>query len=201
LTAPFSLLIGGIELIGYADISSYSLDDRDLTQPGIFTVVFTDPNNAVGLNIHRLDEVIWSEASPSRTLFRGFVRQIDMTPVATYGLWTITCADISEMLDYAIPIVSDSRPAETTKARILYLLGAYGTVSMTTATYIGTLSGVAQPAITLQRETLRTAIEKCLALETTPTQTASYYLDYSYRLHVFYGFGDTGAPYSLSDVT
>jgi hypothetical protein len=193
-------LVGGIDLIGYANISSYSLDDRDMTQPGVFTVVFTDANNVAGQYIHRLDEVIWSETSPARTLFRGFVRQIDVTPVATYGLWTITCADISEILDYAIPIVSDSRPAETTKNRILYFLGAYGTVSMTTSTYIGALSGIVQPAITFQRETLRTVIEKCLALEATATQAASYYLDYSYQLHVFYGSGDTAAPYALSDV-
>ena len=197
---PFILWVGGTDLIGYAEISSYSLDDKDLTQPGIFTVTFTDAQNVAGQYIHRLDEVMWVETNPDRILYRGFVRRIDMTPVATYGLWTITCTDISEMLDYAMPIVSDSRPAETTQTRIQYFLGNYGTASsMGTGGFVGILSGAIQPATAFQRETLRTAIEKSLALEATATQSASYYLDYFYQFHAFYGTGDTPAPYDLTD--
>src|ERR1035437_4802242 len=162
---PFILWVGGTDLIGYADISSYSLDDKDLTQPGILTVTFTDANNAVGQYIHRLDEVMWVQTNPDRILYRGFVRQIDMTPVATYGLWTITCTDISEMLDYAAPVISDWRPAETAKMRIQYFLGNYGTASsMGTGGFIGNLSVVNQSATAFQRETLRTSLEKTLAL-------------------------------------
>jgi hypothetical protein len=136
----------------------------------------------------------------SRILYRGFVRQIDMTPVATYGIWTITCTDISEMLDYGRPVVSDSRPIETTSARVQYFLGTYGTASsMGTGGFVGTLSGLPQPATAFQRETLRTSIEKSLALEATTTQSASYYLDYLYQFHVFYGTGDTASPYALTD--
>ena len=197
---PFILWVGGTDLAGYAEIKSYALDDKDLTQPGIFTVTFTDANNVAGQYIHRLDEVMWVQTNPERILFRGFVRQIDMTPQATYGLWTITCTDLSEMLDYAMPVVSDSRPAETTKARVQYFLGNYGTASsMGTGGHIGTLSGAAQPATAFQRETLRTAIEKSLVLEATSAQAASYYLDYLYQFHAFYGMGDTAAPYALTD--
>ena len=164
---PFILWVGGTDLIGYADISSYSLDDKDLTQPGILTVTFTDANNAVGQYIHRLDEVMWVQTNPDRILYRGFVRQIDMTPVATYGLWTITCADISEMLDYAYPVVSDTRPNEEMNTTVQYLLGNYGTASsMGTGGYINGIPGAFLNLAPLQRETLRTALEKSLAAAT-----------------------------------
>jgi hypothetical protein len=111
------------------------------------------------------------------------------------------------MLDYAYPIVSDSRPSETTQARIQYLLGNCGTVSsMGTGpaslgvSYIQTMSGVMQPAMTLQRETLRTAIEKCLGLEATATQQPNYYLDPLFQFHAFYGLGDVSSSLSLVDV-
>src|ERR1035437_1619791 len=200
---PFILWVGGTDLIGYADISSYSLDDKDLTQPGILTVTFTDANNAVGQYIHRLDEVMWVQTNPDRILYRGFVRQIDMTPVATYGLWTITCADISEMLDYAYPVVSDTRPNEELNTTVQNLLGNYGTASsMGTGGYINGIPGAFLNLAPLQRETLRTALEKSLAAATNQWNSSvsfHYYLDYYYQFHAFNGLGDMAAPYGLTD--
>jgi hypothetical protein len=197
---PFILWCGGTDIINYCTIDSYSLDDADLTQPGLFTVVITDPTNAIGPLINKLDEIMWYETGPNRILYRGFVRQIDMLPIANYAQWTLTCSDISEVLDYALPIVSDSRPAGKTKGRVQYFLGMYGTVaSMGTGGFISNFSNSTQPAVTFQRETLRTTIEKAIALESTSFLTYSYYLDYLYQLHVFSGLGDVLAPYNLSD--
>jgi hypothetical protein len=203
---PFILWVGGTDLIGYVDKSSYSLDDQDLTQPGMFTFTLTDKNNVVGRYVHKLDEVMWYETlttgGTGRILYRGFVRQIDVAIVANYGLWTLTCSDVSEMLDYAQPVINDTRPQETTLDRLQYLLGSYGTVSsMGLGGNIEALSGGLIQTVAIQRETLRTAIEKSIALEATLTGTVSYYLDYLYQLHVFYGFGDVAAPYNLTDGT
>lgn len=201
---PFNLWVGGRDLIGYVDKTSYHLDDQDLTQPGIFTFTLTDKDNTVGQYVHRLDEVMWYETlttgGTGRILFRGFVRQIDVSIVANYGLWTLTCTDVSEMLDYAYPVINDTRPQETTQARLQYLLGNYSTVSsMGTGSVISSLSGGLSQTVALQRETLRTAVEKAIALEATWIDIPSYYLDYMYKLHVFYGYGDTPAPYDLTD--
>jgi hypothetical protein len=197
---PFILWCGGTDILASCTIDSYSLDDADLTQPGIFTVVLTDTTNSVGPLIHKLDEIMWVETATNRILYRGFVRQIDVLPIATYALWTLTCSDISEMLDYGIPIVSDSRPAEKTKARVQHIVGMFGTVSsMGTGGFISSFSSTTQPAMTLQRETVRTALEKAIAIEPTATGTYSYYLDYLFQLHVFAGLGDMSAPYNLSD--
>jgi hypothetical protein len=197
---PFILYCGGTDILNSCTIDSYSLDDADLTQPGMFTIVVTDPSNTVGQFIHKLDEVMWIETIPNRILFRGFVRQIDVTPVANYALWTLTCSDISEMLDYGIPIVTDARPAETTTARVQHILGMFGTASsMGTGGFISAFSGTVQPAMAFQRETVRTAVEKAIEVEATATASYSYYLDYLYRIHIFSGLGDVAAPYDLSD--
>jgi hypothetical protein len=201
---PFIMWVGGTDVINFIDKTSYFLDDRDLTQPAIFTFVLTDPANVAGKNINRLDEVMWYETlttnGTGRILFRGYVRQIDVAIIANYATWTITCTDISELLDYAQPVASDERGPETALARIQHLLGDYSSV-LPTGGFIGTLSGGVQDATAFQRETVRTAIEKTIALEASLVQPApAYYLDYYYQLHVFYGKGDVAAPYNLTDV-
>src|ERR1035437_5345915 len=119
---PFILWVAGTDLIGYVDKTSYRLDDQDLTQPGIFIFTLTDQTNTVGPEVDLLDEVMWYETlttgGTGRILYRGFVRQIDVSIVANYGLWTLTCTDVSEMLDYAQPVINDTRPHETTLPRI-----------------------------------------------------------------------------------
>jgi hypothetical protein len=197
---PFILYCGGADILNSCTIDSYSLDDADLTQPGIFTVVVTDPNNTVGRYIHKLDEIMWVETIPDRMLYRGFVRQIDVTPIANYAQWTLTCSDLSEMLDYGLPIVTDARPAETTTARVQHILGMFGTASsMGTGGFISSFSSTVQPAMAFQRETVRTALEKAIGIEATASTAYSYYLDYFYRMHIFAGLGDVAAPYDLSD--
>jgi len=197
---PFSLLDGTMDLIPWVDRSSYSLDDTALTQPGIFTFTLTDPNNEIGHLIGRLDIITWMDNTTNTVLYRGFVRQIDNNPVANYSLWTITCADISEMYDYGFPLIWWPAPAQTTQARIQFILSACGSwPSPASGGYIQALSGDIQPAIEFSKDTCRSAIEKALALEGTGTDLPSYYMDYNWRTHVFFGYGDMPAPYALTD--
>lgn len=210
---PFILWVGGTDIISYVDITSYSLDDADITQPGVFTFRVIDSLNTIGNIINPLDEVIWYDSAADNMLFRGFVRQIDVDIVATYSTLTLTCTDVSEILDYAQPVISDVRPAETTKARVQYLLGTYGTIStlgVDTGNWISSGSGLPQPPIAFQRESLRTAIEKSIALEgawspATGTLVPYYSMDSSYQAHVFYApnnyvpYNGPNAPYILTD--
>jgi hypothetical protein len=197
---PFIFWVGGRDILQATDYPTWTLDDKDLTQPGVFTFSVTDYNNTVGKYIQKLDEVIWVQTNPEKILWRGFVRQIDVQVVATYGIWKFTCTDVSEIMDYAKPIISDARPAETTRKRVQHFLGNYGTASsLSTGGFISNFSGTVQPATPFQRETLRTAVEKSIAFETTGTNTAAYYMDYYYQVHVFSGLGDTAAPFSLTD--
>jgi hypothetical protein len=185
--------------VSYTDRKSFALDDADLTQPGILTFDVIDSANSIGSLINSLDEVMWVQTNPYRILYRGYVRQMDVQVVATYSTWSITCADVSEILDYSLPVISDSRPAETTMKRLQHFTGNYGTMdSIGGGGYIS-LSGTVQPATAFQGDTLRTAIEKSIALEAGGTQQPTYYLDYYYQLHAFFGLGDIAAPYNLTD--
>jgi hypothetical protein len=199
-------------MIPVVESSSYNLDDHDLTQPGVFSFSIIDRLNTIGLSINDLDEVMWVKTqvypTPYTILYRGFVRQLDFQVVANYTIWKVTCADVSEVLDYSKPIVADNRPAERSVDRLQYFLGKYGTVTgISTGTFINLPSLTPQPKTAFQRETLRTVVEKAISLEATGFNyplnlgVVSYYLDYYYQLHVFTGLGDVPGPYALTDAT
>src|ERR1035437_5112310 len=161
---PFSLWIDNTDVVGSVDKSSYRLDDTALTQPGIFTFTITDVDNSIGPLIRRLALVTWNDNATDTIMYRGFVRQIDFTPFATYGLWTLTCTDVSELYDYGQPLLYLPEPAQTTKERIVNILDHMGLVAIGGATgeYIQSLSGVVQDPIVFSKETGRSAIEKAL---------------------------------------
>ena len=197
---PYILWIAGIDRIGVARLESYRMSHNAATEPATFQFVLDDPASSLGSSTLQIgDSVTWVETAPNsgagRILFNGFIKRI--TPQLegrVYADWQVDCADISEVLDYAKPIINEIRPSETDLTRLQYLVGNFALLTMTTGAAIASTATLS--AAQLQKMTLRQAIEATL---TAAGSGRNYYVDTLGQLHTYSGLEGVNAPYNITD--
>ena len=190
---PFALWIDGIDHNADVDKSSYELDDPDPTQPARFRFILDDEGNTFGKNLTTQQRVVWQDFAADRTLFQGFIKVIRPKQKGPYARWEVECSDISEILDYGqVPLAY--RPAETSQARIQYLLGAFAHADMVSGGFVGNI--VTLNPETYRKETVRSALERVLA---ACGANAEYHVDQLGWLHVYSGSDGSTAPYNVTD--
>jgi hypothetical protein len=159
-----------------------------------FTVV--DRTNVVGRRLANQQRVVLVDNVAGRVLFHGFVKYMKPVLTGPYGRWTVTCVDLSDVLDFGQPIEALDRPIESDAARI----GAI----MSFATWPGLLGGGFVQTLNAALAVGDFAKTNCrAALEDTLTRTGAlpvgYYVDDVGYLHTFSTPDGGAAPYAISD--
>lgn len=137
----------------------------------------------------------------SDEVFQGFIRQLNPVPEGISRRVSVTAYDIGTILDKIIVAGTDARPAgESDKARIQYLLAAYGqplenVIGNQDFSQVQVLEAD-MPKQKFVNQTLRQAIEQVLG---AASPTANYYIDPVGRLHTFDNDNPEGlvAPYEV----
>ena len=169
---------------GYREGFTYKISESGGTEPAQAELSFLDKTNTLVIP----DEAYVRTQFQGSDAFRGFVKSRRPRITTTGRVISVTCSDVSMLLDTTI-VVSNQRPAgESDAARIKYLLAAYASQGLFSGSYgstdvskIRTLNS-SMPKQNFRYLTLRQAIERVLGRAST---SSNYYIDSSGRLHTF----------------
>jgi len=196
---PFPLFINGNEISGTVIATSYKLRDAGFGGPQLLMFTVRDTANTVSGWITKQQRVLWSDAVGGRYLFQGFVKNLKMTTHATWIDIDVTCADLSEVLDFARPITdyeAGGRSA-TDAGEIAAMVAQFATEpNLTSGGFLQIIAAGMPGSTPIQRTTLRNGIALILAETGNPAAVA--YVDVLGHLHTL-TTGDVAAPYAISD--
>jgi hypothetical protein len=121
------------------------------------------------------------------TVYRGYIGRPRAAIAAIYGEQSVTCRDISSLLDRLIIKSSIVRgTVESDRARIMWLFDAIGqplvSEGLTDWGYVQTLTESMSQQTFPPRLTLRQGLERILAAS---SDSANYYMDFQPALHVY----------------
>jgi len=198
-TLPAPFFVNGNEISGRIDRKSYRLRDPGFGSPATLSFRVPDRAAAVSPWIAKNQRVYWWDQALARPLYAGFVKDIARVTVGPWLDLQITCTDLSDALDTAIPVTSwdSGKHGINDRAMIQALLGYFAQEpNLGAGGFVQLISSGMPPSIPSDRTTLRNAIDQ--VLQATGVQGASSYVDYSGRLHTMV-VGDIAAPYTISD--
>jgi hypothetical protein len=191
--SPLTLWVGGLDITGLTDLSSYVVVESGCRQPGQLNCTVLDSTISLGLAPKALTQ-LWDN-NDGRFVFTGYLNPAQLDTLGNGRSFQLTCDDLGEILDLSL-VPSESRPAETLYARMVYLLSTYGPLMPQIWTYIVN-PGPSLPACLLENTTLRGAIEMTCSLAGTGWY---YWSDGAGLLHVTNSTADT-APFALDTRT
>jgi hypothetical protein len=195
-TEPLMLRVNGNDLTNYVPVDSYRLVDMGFGAPQQFSFDVIDKTNAAGALLRAQGLVIWTDEVNNRCLYQGYIKDVSGVTQGPYVVWTVTCNDLSESLDYALPVIAVNLNQSTDQAQIQSLLGNYAFLNLGAGGFVKVLQGAMPTNNQQQMTTLRAAIETTLALTGVPN--AQYYVDAYGRFHTL-TTGDVAAPYAIQD--
>lgn len=181
VTRSLSIFIGGRDLTGDVKWDSLVITDSGSSAKGVANLHLTRPLSELPELTTQARLRMVAHADNEAEAYGGFVTAVRPRSVPGYSGVDVVAADIGGLLDDTW-IPSEVRPAESLRARIGYLWGAYAPAPLS-----GDLSFVAAIGGTLPPQnfagvTLRQAIEQTIG---QASSTAAYYVDAVGRPHVF----------------
>jgi hypothetical protein len=199
---PFPFFINGNDLssgVDAPDALTFRLSDPGFAGPQLFSFTIHDHTLAVRPWIAKQQRVLWRDAVADRYLYQGFVKDLEFHPIAIGVDILVTCADLSEALDYAIPITVWDAGAHgaSDQAEIQSLLANFAQEpSLGSGGFIQVLNASMPASLPTDRTTLRNAIDKVLAASGVTGAVA--YVDVLGYPHTM-AIGDVSAPYNITD--
>lgn len=188
---PYDLWVGGDDILGrYVDLHSIRLEDSGSSAPS--TLSFDVWDMALAATVADGARVMFQDNVLDQRLFTGDI--INRAPkIANLGrITSVTCASVGGYLD-KIQVVSETRGAETDKARLSFLVGTFGAILPDRE--VGNIdSTVTLGAGSFQNMTLRSAIEQVAA---SAGEGRYYYIDPMGALHYYLNVEGIAAPFTV----
>ncbi len=190
---PYSITIGGLEVAPtLAELDSIEFADNGDDEPGDFFARLWDPTSALTITERSIVRV-WEQDSDDQ-VFLGQVTKRTYDPTAT-GRWIdVEAKSISQMLDEVL-VVSEKRPIESDRARVLYLWGKYARQPLSGDAQFVTETNAAIASDLLANMTLRQALRQTAGLAGSTTRLA---IDPLGKPHWFAGNESNPAPFNIN---
>jgi len=190
---PYSITIGGLEVAPtLAELYSIEFQDNGDDEPGDFTARLWDPTNTLTITERSIVTVYEQEGDDQVFLGRVTTRAYD--PTAT-GRWIdVAAKSVSRQLDEVV-VIRETRPAESDRARVLYLWGKYARAPLSGDPVFVTQTNASVAADDLINLTLRQALRQTAG---HAGSTVRFAVDPLGKLHWFAGSETNPAPFNIN---
>lgn len=189
---PYRIQVGPIDVTLKADLWSLSFQDNGDDEPGRFTARLWDATNT--LVVPEVGVVSVYEDATDQQVWLGFVQRRWYEPAAVGRFINLEAVSISSFLDELL-IVRESRPAESDRARVLYLWGKYAKAPLSPDPSFVKQTNASIAADDILSMTLRSALKFTMGLSGSTNRMA---IDPVGRLHWFAGSETNPAPYNIN---
>lgn len=190
---PYSITIGGVEVAPTkAELQSITFQDNGDDEPGTLSLRLWDSTNTLAVKDQGVINV--AEYATGQQVWGGVVQRKSYDPAAVGRYINVEGISFSTLLN-EIFIVRETRPAESDRARVLYLWGKYARWPLSTDVSQVTQTAASIAADDILSMTLGSALRFTMALAGSTNRLA---IDPLGRLHWFAGTEVAPAPYNVN---